>query len=105
VVNSFCINNAIEPLYPLWPQKNKQTDMKLDEMKWGMQKLTSEIIELDSITNVSEDLHFMKNKLTSGDYNNVKTVAMFINGCIKKYGEKRAKYFVDYLFDRYFNYS
>jgi len=105
VINSFCFNNCIPPLYKLWSNRTKKLNMKLEEMRWGVQKLTPEVMKLDTITTIQQDLKNVSNKLTSGDYKNILTIAAFINGCLVKYGEKKTKYFLEHLFDRYLNYS
>jgi len=104
VVNNFCIVYGLPLIYELWPTKTKKLDMRLD-IEWGMQELVSVSTNLNSDTNIFEDMKEVKDRLVEGNYLNANIVAGFINGCLKKYGEEKSKYYVDNVFDKFFNYE
>jgi len=105
IVNRFCIDNLIPPLYKLWPTKIKYVNMELKTLSWGSHLFFKEVMSLPSDTDLLVDLKFCKDQLVVGDYNNVVRVSYFVNGLIEKYGEEKAKYYFNYLFERFFNYD
>jgi len=104
VVNSFCINSRHSPLYKLWSTR-KRMNYGLN-YEWDLIKLVNGILLLKSDTTIQEDLRFCQEFLIEGSTrdNNI-IVARFIKGLIKKYGEKDAKYFFEYLFERGLGYK
>lgn len=101
-VNSFCINAGIKPIFKVLEHRNSLRNVKLEEMQWGIHKLSVETMKLDTITDIKEDMNILAKKLIEGDNNNIRVVASFTKGCIEKYGEERTKYFMENLFERYF---
>ncbi len=110
IVNAFCIRNCIAPLYLLWPSRNKRmTDAyNLGELKnlWDNRLLVDKFIQLGDELTIQDDMRTIKSLLKVGaGPQNRSIMTQFINGCIKKYNEKRTEYYHKYLFDRFFNYS
>ena len=103
-VNNFCIEFGLPLIYELWPTKTKKLNMKLN-VEWGMQKIVEVSTKLDSTTDIFEDMKEAKKRLTEGNYLNANIIAGFINGCLKKYGEEKSKYYVNTIFDKFFNYE
>src|SRR3972149_3031022 len=102
IVNSYCINNCLPPLYKLWPNRTKKLDMKLDNIDWNIIEFVDEEMELKSDTTIQEDLKECKTLLKEGLYDNKFIVGKFLKGCIKKYGEAKTMYYFKYLIERYF---
>ena len=105
IVNNFCIQYMIPPLYKLWPNKTKKLNMKLEHLKWENKDLVDNKIELDKETSIFDDLKKCKLLLSEGNINNPNIVGQFLKGLINKYGEKTAKYYFDYLIPRYLQYE
>lgn len=104
VVNNFCIVYGLPLIYELWPTKTKKLNMKLD-IEWGVQDLYDDKIDLSNDTDIFDDMKYIKGMLKEGSYDNMEIVGKFINGCIKKYGEDKTKYYVDVVFNKFFNYE
>jgi len=105
IVNAFCITNLIPPLYKLWPSRTKYVDRKLDSFNWEHVEQATAALKLDSNTTIQEDMKKFKEDLIEYDYLNVERLARFTKGCILKYGEKATRYYVEYLFPRYFSWE
>jgi hypothetical protein len=102
VINSYCIDNCIPPLYPLYKNKNAKFDMKLEGLSWDSVEFVDGIMELDDETLLNDDMLKCRNLLTPGSYGNVDIIAKFMKGCIKKYGEEKTKYlFENKIFEKY----
>lgn len=107
-VNNYCLMFGLEPIYKLWPKRNKKLNMCLDKIKWEDIKFATGKNKFN-ITNTStlfEDLDECKKQLKERDYLNIDKVLDFINECIKKYGEVKTKmYFDNGIFIKYFSYE
>ena len=105
IVNKFCINNLLPLTYELWPNRRKRLDMKLDNLCWDELLMYSDVIKLSEETDIIDDMKHLSKQLVEGDYHNIDKVMAFTNGCLKKYGEKKAKYYFDTLFYDFFSYE
>lgn len=104
VINKWCINNNIKPVFKLWPKRNKFLD-NWNELIWGNIDLVSGQIELDG-SDEFEDMEEIKKKLVGGEHLSNKTIIYeFTKGMISKYGVERTKYLFDNVFERFFNYQ
>jgi len=104
IVNKFCIQNLIPPLYPLWYGKSKRVEYLPKTLEWKNHLLVDGIMELNEGTDIVEDMEKCKETFIKGKtiYNNDQ-LARFVKGCLKKYGEEKTKYYFDYLFKEYFS--
>jgi len=105
IVNSFCVQNLIPPIYPMWPEKVKKLDNKLENFEWGNIELVHAVETRMSGDSIIEDMKRCKNRLEEGSFENVDIVARFLKGCIKLYGEEASRFYVKYLFPKFFNYE
>ena len=108
VVNSYCMENGLPLVYEYWSdrQKVKKMDMKLEDLKFDkMRGMTKETFSLDSETNIMQDMQKVKKELIEGSFKNKFLIARFINGCIKKYGEQKARYYCDTIMYKFMSFS
>jgi len=97
VVNNYCIEHLIPPAFSL-TNKNKFYNMCIGKIPFDCYKLEEEY-KLSPETNIFTDIsEFTYNLKENNITNNTKWVGQFINGCIKKYGMEKTKYYYDYLF-------
>ena len=104
IVNRYCIDHQMLPVYKLWPARTKTFDSKFDA-NFIEDFLVNDIMELEEDKTILDDLEVCKKKLRSGDWNNRNIIGSFINGCLKKHGREKTTYYFENLFDRYFNYE
>lgn len=104
VVNRFCVEYGFPLLYDLYSERSKELNMKLDKLTWDIVKLFDDIT-LNPETDIWQDMDWLKYQLKEGDDSNTTRVYIFTNGCIKKYGEQKTKYYFDTLFKRYLSFS
>jgi len=104
IVNSFCIQNLISPIYQFLPHRSKKLNMKLEKLNWALIDIIDDKEKLGQDTDIMKDMENFKGKLIVGDYENVNRMMRFTKGCLKKYGEKKTKYYFEFLFERYFGY-
>ena len=103
VVNNYCIDNLIPPLYPLWENRNKKVDMKLNNFTFNNYKLlVVDEVKVSEDTTIFEDMRTFYETLVPGQLNNRDKMAGFIQALIQKYGEEKTRYFYDTLFEKYF---
>ena len=129
IVNKYCINNLMPPLYELWPERNKlinyniSTGQKTNE-GWEY-KLNSGItldnkhsdIKLNESNNEMEDMiEIKKQMVVNGDkvfdkdsglymeipWHNTDLFHKFLNGFRKKYGIKELRYYYEHVFPKFF---
>ena len=122
VVNSYCIENFLPPLYQIYSERVCKY-VYYDNIEWDNLKLflrTTTV--LDDDTDMNEDIQLCKFRLRKieeglledheeefaeglkkAEYH--KEIYKFINGCINKYGNKKTRYYFDYIFERMFNYK
>lgn len=109
VVNSYCINNVIKPIYKLWPNRTKNNinyyNIGSFNDCWINSEIDNHFITLKEETTIQEDLFECKKLLTNNSMENKIIIEKFINGCKKKYGKQVAKYYCEFLFFRGINYS
>ena len=104
-LNNFCIRNCLPLIYPLWENKTKKLDMKLESISWGNKDLVDYKKVLRSTTSITEDMAEVKNTLIEGDYCNKDRIGCFINSCLDKYGSQKTQYYFDTLFYKFFSYD
>jgi len=105
IINSYCLDHHIPLVYDFWPHRKKIVNMfDKNILSWEHKKGVG-IMKLDSITTIQEDLKVCLGQLRERDRSNYDIIGTFINALIKKYGEKKARYYFDNLFDRAFNYK
>lgn len=105
-VNSYCINNCIPPLYPMWPNSTKPVNEVLKEhiFKDGTIEGLKEIKLNEGITIMEDLIEFKKdfdskvkeNKIIPYTY-----FSEFLKGVINKYGSEKAQYYYTYLIKEY----
>jgi len=103
-VNNYCINNCMIPVYPLWKNRNKKLDMKLEANDWWDRLNDVEPLQLSESTEILEDFEKVKSMLQEGNYDNVNVLASFLKAALIKYGEEEVKYYSK-LFYKYFSYE
>ena len=103
IINKFCMENLIPPIYPLWDGSKKKFDSKINEVEWEEVNFSSTKDKNYNGTDIYEDMKLFKEELIDGDYSNKLRYIGFIKGCIGKYGVKKTHYFFTYIFDRWFN--
>ena len=74
-------------------------------LRWGMQELVEVSIKLENDSTIFEDMIDVKKRLVEGNYLNANIIGAFINGCVEKYGKEKSKYYVNTIFDKFFNYE
>jgi hypothetical protein len=110
VVNRFCINNLIPPIYPLWPYKVKENKIVNIVNVFN----DEEHIKLPDETDILEDMTKIKKELLKIKQNNDGTLYFrymqvqkvfncFLVACEHKYGKDATNYYCTYVFDKYFN--
>lgn len=107
IINSFCLNNFIKPIYPLWPEKNKKLNMMLEGRAWEFKDDYDVQINLKGETDIFEDMKEFSKILEEGHSSpNMENYYGFVNACIKKYGEEKTKYYFDNgVFYKFFSYK
>jgi len=117
IVNSFCIQNLIPPIYEMWPKRGKHI-IVYGNFNWELYiNHYDDIVnsmKLDNDTEIIEDMKKFKqviydecvyNHEHSDPEIKVKMISSFIKGCIKKYGEEKTKFYEKYIFERFFDYD
>jgi hypothetical protein len=108
VVNNYCMENGLPLVYDYWSNKDKvkKMNMKIDDLKFEkMREMTQESYPLNEGTNILQDMQKCKKELVEGSLKNKFLIARFINGCIKKYGEERARYYCENIFYKFFSFN
>jgi len=107
IVNKYFIVNELKPIYPIYPNRTKRLDMKIDNFKWeDIDKYTLiKEIKLSEQVDMLEDIMLFKAYLREGDISNVDKYAAFLRSCIQKYGEKTVKYYYDYVILKLLSYE
>jgi len=95
VVNNYCIDLGIKPIYPLWLNKTNKHNFLLENISWGFHKYFERKLNLGD-GDIFDDMILFKKTLKEDDINNRQRFAYFINFCIDKYGKKKTKYFFEY---------
>jgi hypothetical protein len=105
IINRYCADNLIPPLFSL-SQLRPIKEKFLLTLNWDMLFIVrDESLIMDDGIDIFEDMRELKKILLSlgkGTQNNY--VYRFTNGCIKKYGIEKTKYFFDNWFLYYFGY-
>lgn len=97
IINSYCIEYMIDPLYPLWPKKTKKRDImvtifELDEFNIALiNKREAHIFPPE--TTLIEDLSYCRDRIVL-KRNNDEHIDSCIKGLIEKYGIERVKYYL-----------
>jgi len=122
VVNGFCIQNGFNPVYKLWSKRTKPSPKSYRPHKDEKGKIIKDVseyltwrdrgrtifgepLELKPDSPILEDFKEVKEQMVDDKLNVNKGIAIrFLQGLIKKYGEERAKFYLNF-FDRYFNYD
>jgi hypothetical protein len=107
IVNKYFIVNQLVPIYPIYPNKTKRLDMKIDDFKWdniNKYNLIKEI-KLTEQFDMLEDIMMFKSQLKEGDISNTDKYAAFLRSCITKYGEKTVRYYYDYVILKLLSYE
>jgi len=104
IVNKFCIENMLPPVYELWPNKTLYKDMGINSITWKHLKIfDGDSIKLEQGTGIVEDMKEVKKQMIYGSSDiNCKVLLSFTKGCIDKYGEQKTKYFFETIFKDYF---
>lgn len=102
IVNKFCMDNLIKPLYKLWPTSKKRFDSKIEDIKWNNILESKQKLKIYDGSDIDEDMKILKNILIDGDYNNIFVFIGFVKGCREKYGDEKTKYYFENVFMRWF---
>jgi hypothetical protein len=107
VINHYCIEHGIPPVYPLWKLSRPLiTDMCLEELSWKhLERISPGKKVLPTTTTIWDDMEDCKKELVMGSFDNKEKVVFFLRGVIDKYGEVRAKYLLLYVLKDYFSRS
>ena len=107
IVNKYFIVNEITPIYPIYPNKTKRLDMKIDNFKWDDIHKYNLIKEykLTEQMDMLEDIMVFKHELKEGDISNIDKYAAFLRACINKYSEKTVKYYFEYVILKLLSYE
>ena len=106
VVNNFCIQYFIKPVYSLWPNKTKKLNMLIDNISWEQRNIIPLIeVMLGEEKDIYKDMNIVKNLMSEGQVSNSDTLISFMRACIGKYGENETKYYFDYLMKRWLSYE
>lgn len=99
VVNSYCFDHLIQPLYPVYANRTKRLNMLLDTFSWNDKDilLTDYNIKLLEEHNIISDIFNFKSYLNEKDNTNQDKYAQFLRLCINKYGEETTKYYFNYV--------
>ena len=106
IVNAFCIQHGFQPIYKLWPKRTKTSLKKIQKLYWRNREDTLyPAMKLSEETEVLEDFKICKEQFEEDRpmINNGLAIS-FLKGLINKYGEERAKFYLE-LFERYFNWD
>jgi len=105
IVNKFCINNLIPPVYPLWTRKTKKINYFLEGVNINDFTSTGNKINLIG-KDIFEDMNILKKELIENNISNKDKYGDFLLECFKKYGEKKTKYYFDNeIFYKYISYE
>lgn len=110
IINRYCINNCIPPVYELWEDLKTSRNKISDRCyKWSILKPTYKLSEeKDILDDLKEGkVRLLEKEIKNGNWerwepHNTTVIGQFIGACIEKYGEKKTKYYFDYLMKRYF---
>jgi hypothetical protein len=102
VVNRYCVNNLIPPVYKIYTERKIKFNSKIDGLSFNHLELIDGSIEFDG-KNIDEDMQHLQNIMIEGDNNNITLGAKFLRGCVKKYGIDASKYYLEYLFIPFLN--
>ena len=105
IVNKFCIDNLIPPIYPAFAHRKTREDMCEKYWRWEMKDEISGNMMIDSDTDIMQDMAACKKLLTPRDIRNNEVIALFVRELLKKYGEERTRYYYKWLFERFFCYK
>lgn len=108
IVNSFCIEACLPPIYPLWPKRTKKVGYNIEHLEgdWEWVKGSIELpMQLESDTTILEDMNVCKQKMTPNGGDNSTIFMQFVKGCISKYGEEKARYYFQYIMLKYLCYE
>jgi len=94
IINKFCMNNMIPPIYPLWVRKTKKMDYLLENINWEVLTYTGNQIKLIG-KDIFEDMDNLKKILIEGNILNRDIFGDFLLASIKKYGKEKTKYYFD----------
>lgn len=104
IVNKFCIDNFIPPIYPAFAHRKTKEDMCEKYWRWDMKDEVDGAMHLDEDSDIMQDMAQCKKLLKPYDINNNEIIALFVKELIKKYGEQKTRYYYDWLFVRFFCY-
>lgn len=104
VINNYCINNLIPPLYDVFPYKTKYTNYNLKELNMSYINEYNKY-ELTDKDNIFKDLDLVKKDLIPETFNNLDTMGDFLNSCVSKYGQEKTEYYLKYVMVKYLEYS
>jgi hypothetical protein len=105
VINNFCVQYFIPPVYTLWPNKHKKLNMMIDNITWDQREVPIREMQLTNEKDIYKDMGICKLMMKEGETSNGDILISFIRTCIKKYGEKETKYYFDYLMKRWLSYD
>ena len=105
IINSFCINLLIPPIYNLWPNRNKYTNFNIKNLDWDGVDIIRDIVKLEPDKTIWEDLEVLRDILISGDNRNIRKINGFTCSLISKYNKDVAKYYYKYVIPRYVEYT
>jgi hypothetical protein len=107
VVNNYCLENNIPLVYDYWSfrDKVKKLDMGIEDLNFDYRLMTDNYYQLGSDTNILQDLFVCKKKLVERSNGNKFIISRFINGCIKKYGEEKTRYYCDAIFYKFLSFD
>ena len=102
-VNSYCVDNLIPPIYPLWENRIAKRPIKIENVTFDAAMLsTRPLLPLLANTTIEEDMNMFDGMLKDNDYGNIDLYSQFIKACVNKYGEQKIRYYVQYVFTRFF---
>ena len=102
-VNSYCVDNLIPPIYPLWENRIGKRPVKIENITFDAAMMSTQpLLPLLANTTIEEDMNMFDGMLKDNDYGNIDLYAQFIKACMNKYGEQKIKYYVQYVFPRFF---
>jgi len=105
-VNNYCIENGFKPIYPLWSKKTKFLNLiDMTKIKWENLNSVTKSLQLSETSTILDDLTNLKNLFEPKSYKNIEITLMFLKGSIQKYGETKAKYYFENIYDKFLNYE
>lgn len=107
VVNAYCVNHLMPPIYEVYPHRNKKLNMNLENFDFEDRNTLFFYGELDFIMdeNILKTAKNFNRYLKVGDYANREKYATFLRRCVMGYGLEITKYYHDHIFYKLFTFT